>query len=172
MLVISLWQNYHNFCIRAKGRGKNHEFTRRTSLFLHKFASDSPAQGRVSQDIDFRSITARKVVNLMARGAERTFLTLSSHPKLRNFCTVEDFATRRPRGCIIPVCMSANWLTAYNVYNTFDVGWLSCLSRSTGNAKALDGDKRESFPTSFLCPHGRVVMHASYQLKFMFYYKS
>ena len=45
--------------------------------------------------------------------------------------------------------VSQYWLTAYSVYNTFGVGWLSCLSYDTGNAKALNGDKRESFPTSF-----------------------
>ena len=91
----------------------------------------------------------------MARGAERTFLTLSSYPKLRNFCHIRRFRNEASTWVYYTrMHVSQYWLTAYSVYNTFGVGWLSCLSYDTGNAKALDGDKRESFPTSFLYPYG------------------
>ena len=107
----------------------------------------------MGQYIDFRSITARKVVNLMARGAERTFLTLSSHPKLRNLWYFRRFRNEASTWVYYTrMHVSQYWLAAYYVYNTFGVGWLSCLSQATGNAKALNEDKRESSPRLFCVP--------------------
>ena len=80
-----------------------------TSIILHKFASDSPAQGWVSQCIDFRSsYCVLRSWTLWHGGRKDVSNVIFDFQNFATFGTLEDFATRRPRGCIIPVCLSAS----------------------------------------------------------------
>ena len=69
---------------------------------------------------------------------ERTFLNvIFYYIKLRKLVPSEDFATKRPRGVYYTRMLASRKTCIHTLYIIPNgVGWLSCLSRWKGNAKA------------------------------------